>query len=282
MIRFGLISDTHIGNPRPGYFHQEPLADYPPLFQTLAEFCREEKLDFLCHAGDVIDNGSKEQMSAAAELFKQIPCPVFAVPGNHDLMNRDSAKWLPEQIPGLFPEGTVDYTVIKNGLRLDFLTTNWCGIPRFWDAEHQDPYFLPEQLELLDQGPQDLPRVLITHSPACGLPTEQTGFPEVYHAPPGAFEKMLLNLAERKKISMILGGHNHMNIGVHNKTFALVTASAFREMPFELKVIEFEQGVFSLKTCSLAEKAGINLPYNYNKTHVQGRGCDREFQVEVS
>ena len=167
-MRFALISDTHIGNPRPGYFHQEPLADYEPLFRTLKEFCREQKIDLLCHAGDLIDDGSREQMQLAAQLFEKFPCQLCCTPGNHDLLNQKSAEWMTELLPDFFPEGTVDYTIVKGGLRIDFLTTNWGGKLRFWDGVNQNPYFSQEQIGLLDQGPQDLPRILVTHSPACG------------------------------------------------------------------------------------------------------------------
>lgn len=281
MIRFGLISDTHIGNPHPGYFQQEPLAEYNELYRTLATFCREEKLDFLCHAGDVIDNGSEEQMKEAAGIFRQFPCPVWATPGNHDLSTPDSAAGMPQLMPELFPEGTVDYTVIRDGLRIDFLSTNWGTPAYFWDGLHQDPYFTPEQIAMLDKGPQDLPRILVTHSPSCGLPPEQTGMEQPHHAPPEPFSRELDRLAKEKKITMILGGHNHMNVGVIQNGTALVTAPAFREIPFELKMIEFDGSAFSMKTYSLSEQAGIRLPYNYNKTHVQGRFCDRNLVLPV-
>ncbi len=278
-MRFLLISDTHIGNPRPGYHHQEPLSEPGPLFHALGKFVRENKVEFICHAGDIIDDGSREQMRLAAKLFGSLPCPTYAVTGNHDLMFPESAEWFPEELPALFPEGTTDYFLIREGIRFDFLTANWGHPPAFWDGECLDSNFQQKQLDILNSGPQNLPRIMITHSPVCGVPTDQTGFPEIYHAPPEQFEKTAFELAKQKNISLILGGHNHLNLCVTKDGISAVTVSAFREMPFECKLLEISEGKLSMQTCSLADFSGIRLPYNYNKMHIQGRYCDRSLEL---
>lgn len=279
-MRFLLISDTHIGNPRPGYHHQEPLAEPEPLFQALAKFIRENKVEFICHAGDIIDDGSREQMRLAAGLFGLLPCPVYAVPGNHDLMFPESAQWFPEELPAMFPEGTTDYFLIRNGVRFDFLTSNWDDRSAFWDGVHLDSNFQKKQLDVLNSGPQDLPRIMITHSPVCGVPKEQTGFPSVYHAPPEPFEKAVFALAKEMKLPLILGGHNHLNLCVTKDGISAVTVPAFREMPFEVKLLEIKDGKLTMQTCSLADFSGIHLSYDYNKMHIQGRFCDRTLEIE--
>ena len=278
-MRFLLISDTHIGNPCPGYHPQTPLDDPEPLFKALGTLIRQRGVDFICHAGDIIDNGSREQMRIAAEIFRSLPCPTFAVPGNHDLMFPESAKWMTEELPELFPCGTTDYYLIRDGIRFDFLTSNWNEKPAFWDGVSLDSNFQQKQYAVLEDGPQDLPRILITHSPVCGVPTDQTGFPEIYHAPPEQFEKTAFELAKQKNISLILGGHNHLNLCVTKDGISAVTVSAFREMPFECKLLEISEGKLSMQTCSLADFSGIRLPYNYNKMHIQGRYCDRSLEL---
>ncbi|MBQ9771446.1 MAG: metallophosphoesterase [Lentisphaeria bacterium] len=276
-MRFLLISDTHIGNPCPGYHPQTPLDDPEPLFKALGTLIRQRGVDFICHAGDIIDNGSREQMRIAAEIFRTLPCPTFAVPGNHDLMFPESAKWMTEELPELFPCGTTDYYLIRDGIRFDFLTSNWNEKPAFWDGVSLDSNFQQKQYAVLEDGPQDLPRILITHSPACGVPVKQSGLKQIFHAPPMTFEKDIFRLAKEKNISLILCGHNHLNLSVKKSGIKAVTVSALREMPFEFKFFEIANGKLSMSTCSLSEMTGIRLPYDFNKTYIQGRICDRAF-----
>ena len=280
-MKFLLISDSHLGNPTPGYHHQSVLPEPEPLFQALAEFVSENQIDFIFHAGDIIDDGSPEQFSGAVALLKKLPCPVYATPGNHDLMHKNSIQWMVENMPDQFPEGKADYFLIRDGIRFNFLTTNWCSIPAFWDGTHLDSCFHPEQLRLLDDGPQDLPGILITHSPVCGLPTAQTGFPRIFHAPPSGFEQQISELTKKKNIRLILGGHNHLNLAVKKENYYAVTVSALREMPFEFKLFELNGTHLKMQTCSLDQCSGIHLPYDFNKTHVQGRGCDRVLEIRL-
>ena len=238
----------------------------------------------ICHAGDIIDDGSPEQMTEAARLFRQLPCPVYATPGNHDLLKPSAEILLPKHLPELFPDGKVDYFIIRDGVRFDFLTTNWFpGTPYRWQwtwPVRQESYFTGQQMALLKEGPQDLPRILITHSPSAGVPVGQTGLDQEFHAPDESLAQTLSELAEQLKIRLFLGGHTHVNMAVDDGRMAAVTVSSLRELPFELKVFEINQGHVSMQTVSLTNEGAdsFGCQYNYNKTFVQGRLCDRRLE----
>ena len=55
----------------------------------------------------------------------------------------------------------------------------------------------------------------------------------------------------------------------------LVTAPAFSEAPFEAKLFEFKDGGLSMKTVTFIDVVDFHASYDFNKTHVQGRTCDR-------
>ena len=57
----------------------------------------------------------------------------------------------------------------------------------------------------------------------------------------------------------------------------LVTAPAFSEAPFEAKLFEFSDGKLSMKTIVFGGSVGFQWRYDFDKTHVQGRACDRVF-----
>ena len=57
-----------------------------------------------------------------------------------------------------------------------------------------------------------------------------------------------------------------------------VTVSAFTETPFDFKVFEIgKNGSVEMKTVNLASEVSFPTRYDFDKTYVQGRPCDRSF-----
>lgn len=88
-VRIGVMTDTHIGHQK--FYEQR-------LFAAFEEF-KKEKVDFVCHAGDVTEGmshrlghiyelthlGYDQQKKYAVELFGQwTDTPIYAIDGNHD------------------------------------------------------------------------------------------------------------------------------------------------------------------------------------------------------
>ena len=74
----------------------------------------------------------------------------------------------------------------------------------------------------------------------------------------------------------------HMNMHLCKDGVHYVTASAFSETPFEFKVFDLNENFFSMETVSLADKVSFNANYNFNKTYIQGRTCDRSFKETLT
>jgi predicted phosphodiesterase len=88
-VRIGVMTDTHIGHQK--FYEQR-------LFAAFEEF-KKEKVDFVCHAGDVTEGmshrpghiyelthlGYDQQKRYAVELFGQwTDTDIYAISGNHD------------------------------------------------------------------------------------------------------------------------------------------------------------------------------------------------------
>lgn len=88
-VRIGVMTDTHIGHQK--FYEQR-------LFAAFEEF-KKEKVDFVCHVGDVTEGmshrpghiyelthlGYDQQKRYAVELFGQwTDTPIYAIDGNHD------------------------------------------------------------------------------------------------------------------------------------------------------------------------------------------------------
>lgn len=69
------LSDLHFGRVK-----------YETL-QSLKDFIthRPEKLDLVILTGDLTQRAKKEQFVEARQFLESLPCPVFVVPGNHDV-----------------------------------------------------------------------------------------------------------------------------------------------------------------------------------------------------
>lgn len=279
-MKFIFITDTHYGGPDDQGYRQQPRYNChaEELLDRLAEFIRAEEVSFVLHGGDLVDWGNRENIRFGADLMKHLPCPVHLALGNHDLTEDDSVSaWL-AGAPQFFPDGAIDYTIIRDGLRIDALCANWGPRPAFWNIkEPQLAWFTEEQKARLFDGPQDVPRIIVSHAQPCGLPTEQTGLDHDLHAPHEPFQRFVRETCDALKPLAWLGGHNHMTIRRQLGETQLVTAPAFSEAPFEPKLFEYNDGKLSMKTIAFSSRVNFQWSYDFDKTYVQGRANDRMF-----
>ncbi len=99
-VRIALVSDIHMGF----------TVDETRLADTLARV-KEERPDILCIAGDISDDTtSPEDLRLAAGLLGAMPCPVYAVLGNHDVGYKNE--------PMRYTEAAYRAALAENSIRL--------------------------------------------------------------------------------------------------------------------------------------------------------------------
>ncbi len=76
-MRIAHLSDLHFGH------HDEPLA------ATLAPELDAQKLDMVVISGDFTQDGEEDEFQMARQFIDSLSAPVFAVPGNHDVPQRN-------------------------------------------------------------------------------------------------------------------------------------------------------------------------------------------------
>lgn len=227
----------------------------------------------------MVDAVSQTTLVSACELF-DLSVPVYLAMGNHDLTEPHSdALWLSEA-PRFFPGGQPAYALSGPGWMLHVLPTQWCDIPYTWTDE-QRPHFLPEHLADLEATlarHPDQTHLICTHGEVLPVPAAQTGRPEPDHPPLQSYHDTVADLVHRyPQVRVILGGHNHINTRGLIGTAHAVTAGAFTETPFEFKVIDVQQDRIAMATVSLSSEISFRADYDWDKTFVQGRRCDRSF-----
>jgi len=282
-MRFFIVADIHIGDGNNvGFSMQKKYTEQAPeIMQALNEAAREAEADFIISAGDMITSGSKEDMRAAAALCGMLSVPMYHVLGNHDCLEPDFERLWLKNAPNLFPEGKLETTFVREGLRFDLLTNHWgkdtpCYMPNAGFFTRLEA----NQFERLRTGDQTLPRVMVFHSQIRPAYPAQTGLNENIHEPCNGFDEVGTALIKEFHPLMIVGGHNHLNVLEKiGPTYAL-TASALCEAPFEYKVVDWNGCTLSMRTDSLADKVRFPFEYDSAQRYVQGRREDREFRTE--
>lgn len=279
MTRFIYIADTHLGAEPMGYRQQKA---YPEKLSEIVDalngwLATSAEVDFILHGGDMIDEATDANLQAAASLF-DLCVPVYLCLGNHDLTGCHArAQWL-ERAPAFFPGGSPEYTIETTSCLIHVVPNHWCAKPYCWEGE-QNPHLSSAQHDFLSTAlkrESSLPNLLLTHSPVFGLPTQQTGFTDPFHAPPQPFTRELADLAAtHHHLHCVLGAHNHMNMRLDHAGTEFITVSSLVETPFEFKLFEITPQTITMETLSLRPKLTFQAEYDSSKSFVQGRPGDR-------
>lgn len=89
-FRFAVVSDLHIGLPHtiwnhPSRFHLVEVSI--PALELILEHLKQQEIDFLLLPGDLTQHGERDNHAWLQERLSQLPFPVYAIPGNHDIPN---------------------------------------------------------------------------------------------------------------------------------------------------------------------------------------------------
>lgn len=281
-MKFIFISDTHFGGKDLSGFQMQPryVEHGREIFAAIDRLVRQENADMVISGGDLTDNGSVEEISMVVELAKEnLSVPLYLALGNHDCMQEDcTGVWL-KNAPEFFPDGKVDTTIIRDGVRIDILSLLW-GRERTW--RHEDGQLIrlsEEHYELLRSGEQNLPRILVMHCQLAPARPEQTGLEEDLMVPENNFAaagKALINEFHPK---LVLSGHIHINLlDQIDGTFAAAVSST-AETPFDCKVVEITEKKVTMRTVPLVPELGFEPEYWEERKYVQGDKNIREFEA---
>lgn len=279
-MRFIIIADIHFGSPNDqGFFMQRKYTEKAgEILNALGQAAQDQKAEFIIHAGDLTFFGTAKEIREAAECCRSLPLPFYTVLGNHDCISEDFEELWLDHGAGLFPEKTLETTFIRGGLRFDLLTNSWGkDSPHYKTDERAFTRLESRQFERLRSGDQNIPRIVVFHSQIRPAYPRQTGQPENIHSPANGFEKTGDRIIREFHPLLIAGGHNHLNVLEKIDSTYAVTVSSLTEAPFEYKLLDYEDGRLSMKTCSLGDRVNFPFTCDPDRKFVQGEECDRAF-----
>jgi len=288
MGNFIYLSDTHVGTDAVGYYQQTSYVKYFPqiIVKLRAWLLEHTDVKFVLHGGDMIDKTSSQNIALAAELFAQLPVPTYLCLGNHDVTENNAIDLWMKYGNTFFKNNNYFYSIVYSDYAIHVMPCHWCEKTNFWSKTgSQKPYFLDDQIEYLDKiisKNSDKIHIVLTHAPVFGLPISQTGFTEPYHPSTELFKNKMTELAKRySSLKIVLGAHNHMNMCVKYSDSTFITTSSFSEAPFDFKYFNTDNNTISMSTISLFRNVDFAVDYDFNKTFVQGRPSDRNFDCQV-
>ena len=98
-MKFAHLADTHLGYRQFGLLEREK--DFYEVFDKIIDKIIEEKVDFVIHSGDLFDSARPSPSALLAFQkgllkLKGAGIPIYAIAGNHDVVNRNGA--IPPQV----------------------------------------------------------------------------------------------------------------------------------------------------------------------------------------
>jgi predicted phosphodiesterase len=153
-IRFGVLTDTHIGSK---YFRED-------WFMAAVDRFHAADLDFIVHVGDITEGmsnraghvyeldkiGYTDQRDEAVRLMSEIGLPIYAIDGNHDrwFIKSNGAKIVPdicERVPDMHFLGHDTGDLYANGIHIGL----WHGED---GSSYAHSYRLQKVIEALPGG----------------------------------------------------------------------------------------------------------------------------------
>jgi 3',5'-cyclic-AMP phosphodiesterase len=285
MTRFVLIADTHFGADEMGYQQQKGYPErLPELLKLLDSWiARDGAINFVLHGGDLVDTCSPGLIKGTVEQFR-FCVPLYLCLGNHDLDRPDAAALWLEHAPGFLVDGSPHYEIVTEDCLVHVVPNHWNEHDYYW-KDVQEARLSAGQLERVSAKAREyaaLPQLLCTHAEVFGIPREQTGFDEPYHASHPSFGESVMELvSSNPRIRAVLTGHNHLNSLSHRNGAVVLSAPSFSEVPFEFKLIEVGRDRLTVQTHNVFDAVEFDARYDFDRTYVQGRACDRQCDLRL-
>lgn len=251
-FRFAVISDLHIALPHtvwdgPNRLHLVEVSI--PVFETILNRLAELDLDFLLLPGDLTQHGEPENHDWVVDRLRQLPYPVYVIPGNHDvpILEPDQQSVGFTEFPGLYQEfgyaGTDRHyysQTIMPGLRLIALNSNVFDdmgnqVGRI-DAAQLD--WLRETLTAKQDEPTDNHTIVMVHHNVIEHMPDQASDPlGKRYILENADE--VCDLLRSAGVKLVFTGHLHIQNIAEQDGLHDITTGSLVSYPHPYRVMEF-------------------------------------------
>lgn len=245
-FKFAVASDLHITLPHTVYDHPSRfhLVEYSiPALEVVLQALAQADIQFLLLPGDLTQHGEPENHQWLSDRLKQLPYPVFVIPGNHDVPTPASMDVFASYYPhcGYQSEDKLYYSCeLLPQVRLIAMNSNW------FDREgHQRGRVDEQQLEWLEQELQkndaSLTLVMIHHNLLNHVPNQDQN-------PIG--QRYILENAEavcrilcRYGVRLVFTGHLHVQDIAYSSEYQFydITTGSLVSYPHPYRLLQLDR-----------------------------------------
>lgn len=170
----------------------------------IGALAREHDASFVVVAGDVFESNHLDRsiIARAFEALRQVPVPVYLLPGNHDPLDASAIYRSPQ-----FRRACPDHvTVLESTDPLRVGDTEIIGVP--WHTKRPLSDLVADALG--DLEPSDVPRVLVAHGRVSSLNPDR-------HDPTVVDEATLREAVDDDRVRFAVLGDRHATYQVHER-----------------------------------------------------------------
>jgi DNA repair exonuclease SbcCD nuclease subunit len=243
--RIAILSDLHLSEDEFGT--ARVLHRTRDRLNAVVESLNGQRLDGVLFNGDLVQNGTVAEFDAFDRAVKTLECPLYAIPGNHDLIERKETsgtqltlsefehRYTPSSLPYRERVGGIDLIGLSsNASERGELTTSYRG-----RVSERSLDWLETTL-----GDVDSPLVAVHHTldlvrnryltEQKRLPLENGGCPEFENA--GAVADVLADAGEQ----IIFSGHLHVPTLVQTDTLSEFTLPPLGPYPCGYTILDID------------------------------------------
>jgi len=274
-LKFGILSDLHLGHTGDGRWHNRLLFDRAEEIASAAVTAlNAQKLDAVFVLGDITQAGEESQLALAKAIFNELDMPWFVLPGNHDRPAVRSGAFDREFRGRLVPEFFLHGSLAIAGLREDVPAPGEVSSRWRMDAE--------QATNILKQLERSFPDTLLLFSHVPFIDESEWA---AKHAgkDAGCFEngKAFLTRAAglTEGFAAAFCGHQHWHHIVTDPAWTHCTTAALIEYPMEARIVTLKGPHLEIATLTVAESlAGASLE---SAGWVRGRAEDRKASITL-
>ncbi|MHB0939541.1 MAG: metallophosphoesterase family protein [Armatimonadota bacterium] len=269
-MKFGIISDLHLGHAGDGHWHNRLLYDQADIIARAAvEALNGQELDAVFVLGDISQAGEERQLRLAKEILSGLEASWFVLPGNHDR---------PAVCSGLFdrvfrgrqvPEFILHNGMVIVGLREQIPEPG--KQPAHYQFEPRKATAFLEQLERSLAGTL----LLFSHFPfvdGSAWAEEHAGKDAGCFENGEAFLSRAAGMVDG--VTAAFSGHQHWHRITAGPAWTHCTTASLIEYPMEVRLVTLEGDRLQIGTLAVAETLAAS---SLNGAEwVRGRAEDRK------
>jgi len=238
LFRFVQLNDLHVQSDTAAAFASKTYARATDKARWAIDAIAGQKFgptpDFVTVIGDLIHGESLEalvpDLEFVRELLAPLPCPVYPLVGNHEVMQQERSAEHLRAYKEVFGQDRADYTFTHGGVT--FIALNNSGAPVTEGAERN------QWLQAVLNESRDAPKIILCHIPLIPLRDdavleESFGFCSYYDTDPGT---LALIEAHASTVIAVLSGHLHLTGVKQQKGIYHIVASGTASYPSDAAV----------------------------------------------